>query len=245
MIYLYVKTNTKTGLKYFGKTIQSDYESYKGSGVYWITHNNKHGWDYTTELIAQFEDIEKAKEFAINFSKENNIVESNEWANLKIEDVEGGWDHVNGDMKEFYIEKSKQTVLNWDETYRNEVNNSKGHPGNKNPMFGRNRSGENNPRYGAIVKGTETAKKIGTANRGKKRSLEHKQRRAETTKMLWESGAFNNRKKLSKDQLTNFFQSSTGTKWWNNGISCKRSKISPGSGWILGRIKSKKSENNT
>jgi hypothetical protein len=239
MIYLYIKTNTKTGLKYFGKTTREDYEVYKGSGVYWANHNNKHGWEYTTEIIAEFEDIKEAKQFAINFSEKNNIVKSHEWANLKVEDISGGWDHINGDMKQFYIEKSKETVLSWDEDYRNSVNKSKSMPGDKNPMYGKDRSGEKNPRYGVKVKGTETAKKIGDSNRGKTRSDEVKQKRSKKTKMMWEAGVFDKRKKLSKDQIKNWTQSSVGTKWWNNGTECKRSKESPGVKWVLGRIKTK------
>lgn len=84
-IYLYVKNHNKTGLKYFGKTTKSDPHKYTGSGVYWKRHLSKHGNDYTTEIIAKFDDEVQCQEFALNFSKQNDIVESNLWANLQEE----------------------------------------------------------------------------------------------------------------------------------------------------------------
>lgn len=85
MIYLYVKTHNVTGLKYFGKTTKEDPHKYTGSGKYWKKHLNKHGFDYTTEIIATFQDEKLCEEFAIKFSRENNIVESELWANLQEE----------------------------------------------------------------------------------------------------------------------------------------------------------------
>ncbi len=87
MISLYVKTHNKTGLKYFGKTKRKNVHLYTGSGVYWKRHLKKHGKDYTTQIVAQFENdqIEDLKQFAINFSIKNNIVDSSEWANFTVE----------------------------------------------------------------------------------------------------------------------------------------------------------------
>jgi hypothetical protein len=84
MIHLYVKTHKKTGLKYFGKT-HNNPEKYKGSGKYWRSHLRKYGDFVETEIIASFDDEVKCSEFAIQFSIDNNIVESDEWANLICE----------------------------------------------------------------------------------------------------------------------------------------------------------------
>jgi hypothetical protein len=81
MIHLYVKTHNKTGMKYFGKTTRDPF-NYNGSGVHWKRHIRKHGEDITTVVLASFEDVEECRMFAIKFSRENNIVKSNEWANL-------------------------------------------------------------------------------------------------------------------------------------------------------------------
>lgn len=85
MIYLYVKTHNVTGLKYFGKTTKKDPFKYKGSGKYWSRHLKKYGNYVSTEIIGEFLLENEASDFALNFSKENNIVESTEWANLKEE----------------------------------------------------------------------------------------------------------------------------------------------------------------
>lgn len=85
MIYLYVKTHNKTGLKYFGKTSRKNPHSYCGSGKYWIRHLKKYGYDFSTEIIKKFESEEDCSEFAIKFSIENNIVNSDDWANLRNE----------------------------------------------------------------------------------------------------------------------------------------------------------------
>lgn len=84
-IYLYIKTHNDTGLKYFGKTTKKDPHKYTGSGKYWKRHLKKHGSNYSTEIVATFEDESSCQEFALNFSKENEIVNSDEWANLQEE----------------------------------------------------------------------------------------------------------------------------------------------------------------
>lgn len=89
-IYLYVKTHNKTGLKYLGQTAAIDPHKYPGSGVYWKSHLEKHGYDYTTEIIKECQTKDEIKEFGIYYSNLWNILESNEWANLKIEQGDGG-----------------------------------------------------------------------------------------------------------------------------------------------------------
>jgi hypothetical protein len=81
MIYLYVKTHLKTGLKYFGKTTK-DPQKYTGSGKYWKTHLKKNGNLVETKIIGTFDNEKECQSFALNFSKENDIVKSKEWANL-------------------------------------------------------------------------------------------------------------------------------------------------------------------
>ena len=88
-IYLYIKTHNKTGLKYFGKTIKDPF-LYKGSGKHWRRHLDFHGDDVTTETYGKFEDKEECLTEAIKFSIKNNIVESEEWAYLRMESLDGG-----------------------------------------------------------------------------------------------------------------------------------------------------------
>jgi len=88
--YLYHKRHKQTGLNYFGKTIRDPY-SYKGSGIRWCRHLLKHGDEVETVQVWEFSDIVKCSEFAIEFSTRHNIVESINWANLRVENgLDGG-----------------------------------------------------------------------------------------------------------------------------------------------------------
>ena len=87
--YLYVKTHSITGLKYFGKTTKNPFK-YPGSGIHWRRHLKKHGNEHTTEVIAEFDDPDECEKFALEFSHKNNIVESIEWANLIPENGKDG-----------------------------------------------------------------------------------------------------------------------------------------------------------
>jgi hypothetical protein len=102
-IHLYIKQHSKTGLKYFGKTTKNPY-LYLGSGKLWLNHIKKHGRELVETIqVWQFDSQEEATKFALQFSRENNIVESNHWANLINENAKDGW--VNG------LSRSKETKL--------------------------------------------------------------------------------------------------------------------------------------
>lgn len=90
MITLYIKTHRITGLKYFGKTMKENPISYAGSGKYWLLHLRKHGHNFKTEIVGRYENVEEATKIALAFSKYNNIVESDEWANLIEENALDG-----------------------------------------------------------------------------------------------------------------------------------------------------------
>jgi len=98
MIFLYVKTHNKTGLKYFGKTTH-DPMKYRGSGKNWCKHLNEFGNDVSTEVIGSYEDREECARIARQFSDDNNIVKSELWANL-IPETLGGWNEDGHKRKE-------------------------------------------------------------------------------------------------------------------------------------------------
>lgn len=89
--YLYIKRHSVTGLKYFGQTSKSDPYTYLGSGKLWLRHIKKHGTQFVvTDWVKLFTNELELVEFALTFSKENNIVESSQWANLMQENGKHG-----------------------------------------------------------------------------------------------------------------------------------------------------------
>jgi hypothetical protein len=89
--FLYIKKHSITGLLYFGKTTKNP-EKYYGSGKYWLKHIKKHGKKHVVTLwYCLFLDKDTLTSFALNFSKQNNIVKSDLWANLTEENgLDGG-----------------------------------------------------------------------------------------------------------------------------------------------------------
>jgi hypothetical protein len=108
LTHLYIKQHSVTGLKYFGKTTKEDPVSYLGSGIHWKRHIKKHGTEHVKTLWYQsFQDEKSLIDYATKFSKENNIVESKEWANLKEENgLDGGME--KGWWSEKHIEYNRQ-----------------------------------------------------------------------------------------------------------------------------------------
>lgn len=88
-IYLYKKTHNKTGLQYLGKTSSNPHE-YRGSGVRWVPHIKKHGYDVTTEILKECATNDEVKYWGEYYSKLWNVVDSKEWANLREETGDGG-----------------------------------------------------------------------------------------------------------------------------------------------------------
>lgn len=91
--YLYIKRHNITGLKYLGYTKRKNFHSYTGSGKYWKLHLDKHGKTYTTEILLKTENYDEIKQTGKFFSKLWNVAKSDEWANLKPEEGDGGFDN--------------------------------------------------------------------------------------------------------------------------------------------------------
>lgn len=253
MIHLYVKTHNITGLKYFGKTTSKDPHKYKGSGVRWVNHIEYHGYDVTTEIIGSFCDIDECLEFAVKFSIENNIVESADWANLKLETLDGGFDHINS----LPIEIRRDRVIKWwnalSDERKSEINKLKAHPKEKNFWWCKDRSGENNPMFG-VNHSDETKVKISEANKnkivvkdlqsGKVIGLVDKEHE-KIKSGEWgsvnigktHSSEYKQRKSDQYKTLGIRPPSPKGKLWWNNGLVNERSVDCPGEDFIRGRLK--------
>ena len=116
--WLYIKQHNITGLRYFGKTIRKDPIRYNGSGLYWKNHLKSYGVDITTIWCQLFTDKDALINYALEFSKTHNIVESKEWANLILENgLDGANDLVSDDTRAKMsavrkgIPKSEETKL--------------------------------------------------------------------------------------------------------------------------------------
>ena len=117
--YLYIKQHKITGLKYLGKTTRNPYK-YKGSGTYWKNHLKKHGNLINTTWTKLFYDIDELVKVSLILSNILNIIESKNWANMRLEDGLSGGDTSKS-------ENYKQGMLTRDIS------------GEKNPMFGKSR----------------------------------------------------------------------------------------------------------
>ena len=108
-IYLYIKRHAVTGLKYFGKTKNDPYE-YDGSGLYWVKHIQKYGREHIiTDQVWEFNNQDECMKFALHFSKNNNIVESKEWANMRLENGKDGGGNNPGALNSFYGHTHSET----------------------------------------------------------------------------------------------------------------------------------------
>ena len=90
IIYLYKKTHLITGLKYLGKTKSTDPHNYLGSGTYWINHLKKHGYDVETEILKECNTNEEVKTWGLYYIELWDVVNSDDWANVKPESGDGG-----------------------------------------------------------------------------------------------------------------------------------------------------------
>lgn len=91
--YLMIKTHNKTKLRYLCKKSTDNKNkcfTYKGSGLYWKKHLEKHGADITTEIIEECDSKQELTERGIYWSKKLNVVRSSEFANLVEERGDGG-----------------------------------------------------------------------------------------------------------------------------------------------------------
>lgn len=117
MIYLLKLTHNKTGLHYLckfdDKRKDHTFDTYPGSGTEWKRHLKQHGVDLSREVLGIFENIDDFKSISIPFSKDNNIVLSEEWANLRYEegnggDTKSGLKAYNNSNRTAFFEEGKQ-----------------------------------------------------------------------------------------------------------------------------------------
>jgi hypothetical protein len=136
--YLYVKQHRITGLKYFGKTSTNNPYVYLGSGLHWRRHLTVHGPDVETLSVWEFINQKECEEFALKFSIKNKIVESAEWANLKLENGKDGTLPGSPGMK-------KEKNPNWGKTKELNSFYGKKHKPEIIALYKQQKAGGNNP----------------------------------------------------------------------------------------------------
>lgn len=178
---LYIKQHSITGLKYFGKTTRDPY-TYNGSGKHWKAHIKKHGTEHIETLWVSepFIDSGLISEFALTFSKEHNIVESKDWANL-IE--ENGLDGANKGSTHSDESKRKMSASHIgkpqsEETKRKKSESTKG-------RSGKSHSEETKQKLSNKPISEETKRKMSDAQTGKTRSEETKRKISNATSLRW------------------------------------------------------------
>jgi hypothetical protein len=225
MIVLYKKTHRKTGLQYLGKTTRDPYK-YQGSGRRWSNHINKHGYDVETEILLETDDPAEIEKWGIYYSNLWNVVESKDWANLKVEQGDGGWDHVNRNLtSEEYARRGRKGRKNQDEYFIK----------NYGSLYAGRIAISNR------AKGSETYKKNYRSNPELQRKTKENLKKAGEQALSIES----RQKRLDTFQSINHQQgeknSQFGTCWITNGIDNKKVKKEDVDNWKdLGYTKGRK-----
>jgi hypothetical protein len=102
---LLVMEHNITGLKYFCKTALLDrVNRYKGSGTRWTNHLKVHGKDVKVGIFGFYIEEERCRNAAKQFSVDNKIVESDEWANL-VEETGMMDRNMSNSLNPFYGKK--------------------------------------------------------------------------------------------------------------------------------------------
>jgi hypothetical protein len=148
--HLYVKTHIKTGLKYLGYTSNKNPNTYLGSGKYWKLHLQKHGKEVDTKILHECHDKTEIIELGRYYSELWNIVESNEWANLKPEEGDGAASGEHNHMKRHYLrEQASKRMLALGENHWNKTPEARAkRAGVKRPDHSERMKGAGNPMFG-------------------------------------------------------------------------------------------------
>jgi len=108
IIYLCIKTHSKTGLKYLCKTIKDPYK-YCGSGVDWKKHLKEYGKEHTTKILKECKSHSELSYWGRYYSDLWNVSSSSEWANRIPETGAGTGSHLKGKVRpELTRQKIKQ-----------------------------------------------------------------------------------------------------------------------------------------
>ena len=145
-------TNLKYISYHFGTPKSS--KSYLGSGSYWMSHLQKHGKDVTITTLFTTTNKEEAMKFGVKISQELDIVNSDEFANLVVEDC--GSTAIQMQDKEVRARAAVSMKATWRDPNKNQK-----------LLESRKKRGERYARKEFTLKELEGHKKISAQQKGK------------------------------------------------------------------------------
>lgn len=183
-IYLYVKTHSKTGLKYLGKTTQDPF-TYLGSGVDWRAHLKEHGEDHTTEIIRECKSNKELNEWGRYYSDLWNVAESQEWANRIPETGSGSCDLETAEKISIKLTGRKKSLRS-EEHKRHLSESCKGvkKPRSLEHQQAWTESSKNN--WANNNHRRETTAAVGRANKGRKHTPEALEKKRQAMLQYWQ-----------------------------------------------------------
>ena len=205
---LLVMTHNKTGLKYFCKTVRVDrVHHYKGSGRVWQEHLKQHGTDVQAGVLGFYTNATRCLEAATRFSKENNIVDSDEWANLVEEHGKNGAS-MKGERNPFYGKKHNPETADRLRLAKigRSVNGGRPKSDEHRAKLSAALKGRKNPLTAEKLRGRtlsdETKKKISEAGKGRVFSAEAREKIRQAALRQWERVRNLNQSPLPPDDQT-------------------------------------------
>ena len=208
--YLYKKTHTKTGLQYLGYTTNKDPHKYTGSGLYWRNHLKQHGCNYITEILQECTTPDELQQYGLYYSDIWNVVESNEWANLRVEEGPGTYIMTKETKEKIRIKRATQVMT--EETKAKISIAGKGRKVSE-ATLGKMRSKKCSE---------ETKQKISDANKGKPSKLKGILRTEETKQKISDA---NKGKIRSEETILKLRDANLGKKHTAESIEKMKGKI--------------------
>lgn len=205
--FVYIWEDTKYGMKYIGAHKGTPDDGYVSSSKSFMEIYEKRPQDFKRVIVANCDTFENALHQEALLCKAVGAAQNPEYYNLH-----------NGDGK-FFSTNIKYRARRISE-------GKKGKPITEAQRLGYIKAAA-----------SRKAKDHGWWSRGKKYSAEHREKLRQSHLGIIPSDETRQKKSEINKMKGIKPPNQAGTFWWNDGMNNKRSKDSPGAGWIKGRLK--------